>query len=150
MGRLTESNGRGGFYFVECFKQCDGEPKDCGNCVENEKICHKLGLYEETGLEPEEVEKLAAFRTPKAPIYSETQDVRLDDKAYIDSMKELCFGEDPELNRQYAEGILLCLIFDLGYEEVVDLYYTVNNWEIEQPLYPNLNKVIEAWRADNG
>ena len=76
MSRLTESNGRGGFYYVECFKRCDGEPKDCGNCVENEKICHKLGLYEETGLEPEEVEKLAAFRTPKAPIRSETQDVR--------------------------------------------------------------------------
>ena len=76
MKRLTKSNRRGGFYFVECFRRCDGDPQDCGNCTDEEKICQKLGLYEETGLEPEEVKDLMELRMPKKPILAEIQDDR--------------------------------------------------------------------------
>lgn len=61
---------------MKCFERCGGDPKGCEKCTENEKICQKLGEYEETGLMPEDVKDLVEIRTPKKPIRSETQDVR--------------------------------------------------------------------------
>ena len=47
MERLTKPNGRGEYYFSECWKKCEGEPQDCENCPEDYKICQKLGEYED-------------------------------------------------------------------------------------------------------
>ena len=46
----------------------------------------------------------------------------IDDLAYINSMKDICFGEDPELNHRYADAIICLLLRDLGYDELIDLY----------------------------
>lgn len=47
MERLTKPNGNGEYYFPACWRKCKGNPQDCDNCPEDDKICQKLGEYED-------------------------------------------------------------------------------------------------------
>lgn len=55
MERLTAKNGE--FYFYpQCFKEeCDGVSEPCSECEFEEKICMRLGEYEDTGITPEQI-----------------------------------------------------------------------------------------------
>ena len=47
MERLTKLNGNGEYYFPACWRKCKGNPQDCDHCPEDDKICQKLGEYED-------------------------------------------------------------------------------------------------------
>lgn len=57
MDRLTGKHyGRGDYYMV-CSGSCANDDEMCGGCPWLEKIINRLGSYEDTDLEPEEIEK---------------------------------------------------------------------------------------------
>lgn len=62
MKRLTAISDVGEAYYPYCYRAdtCDGkgETEKCRNCEFSEKICKTLAAYENTGLTPEEAEKV--------------------------------------------------------------------------------------------
>lgn len=58
MDRLTEKNDETYFY-PHCFEEeCIGASEPCSKCEFEEKICIRLGEYEDTGLTPEQIREL--------------------------------------------------------------------------------------------
>lgn len=70
MERLTKRNECGDAYYPECYERCYGEgsSEKCNDCDYDEKICDTLADYEDTGLTPEQIQKLKERDTAKAPI----------------------------------------------------------------------------------
>lgn len=67
MERLTEKNDETYFY-PHCFEEeCIGVSEPCSECEFEEKICIRLGEYEDTGLTPEQILELKERDTAKAP-----------------------------------------------------------------------------------
>lgn len=67
MDRLTEKNDELYFY-PHCFEEeCIGVSEPCSECEFEEKICIRLGEYEDTGLTPPEIMDLKERDTAKAP-----------------------------------------------------------------------------------
>ena len=66
MERLTGKNDETYFY-PHCFEECDGAPKTCSECEFDEKVCMRIGKYEDTGLTPPEIMELKERDTAKAP-----------------------------------------------------------------------------------
>ena len=65
MERLTEKNDETYFY-PHCFgEECIGVSEPCSECEFEEKICMRLGEYEDTGLTPPEIMKLKERDTAK-------------------------------------------------------------------------------------
>ena len=54
MERLTEKNDETYFY-PHCFEECDGAHETCSECEFDEKVCMRIGKYEDTGLAPEQI-----------------------------------------------------------------------------------------------
>ena len=52
MERLTKKHYGGNGYYMACSEHCN---KECFDCKEIDKIIDRLGTYEDTGLEPEEI-----------------------------------------------------------------------------------------------
>ena len=65
MERLTEKNDETYFY-PHCFEECDGAHETCSECEFDEKICTRIGEYEDTGLTPDQIMKLKERDTAKA------------------------------------------------------------------------------------
>ena len=55
MERLTKKHYGGNGYYMACSEHCN---KECFDCKEIDKIIDRLGTYEDTGLEPEDVRRL--------------------------------------------------------------------------------------------
>ena len=55
MERYTEKHYDGNGYYLVCSGNC--ETLNCGDCGALDKIVDRLAAYEDTGLEPEEIEK---------------------------------------------------------------------------------------------
>ena len=66
MDRLTEKNDETYFY-PHCFEECNGAHDTCSECEFDEKVCMRIGKYEDTGLTPEQIMELKARDTAKAP-----------------------------------------------------------------------------------
>ena len=66
MERLTEKNDETYFY-PHCFEECDGAHETCSECEFDEKVCMRIGKYEDTGLTPPEIMELKERDTAKAP-----------------------------------------------------------------------------------
>lgn len=67
MDRLTEKNDELYFY-PHCFEEeCIGVSEPCSECEFEEKICIRLGEYEDTGLTPPEIMDLKERDTEKEP-----------------------------------------------------------------------------------
>lgn len=49
MGRLTDKNTVGNYFYPKCFEKCDGlgASSKCDNCDIMTSICEKLGKYED-------------------------------------------------------------------------------------------------------
>ena len=56
MERLTKKHYGGNGYYMACSEHCN---KECFDCKEIDKIIDRLGTYEDTGLEPEEIKEFA-------------------------------------------------------------------------------------------
>lgn len=56
MERLTKKHYDGNGYYMACSEHCN---KECFDCKEIDKIIDRLGTYEDTGLEPEEIKEFA-------------------------------------------------------------------------------------------
>lgn len=56
MERLTKKHYDGNGYYMACSEHCN---KECFDCKEIDKIIDRLGTYEDTGLEPEEIDDAA-------------------------------------------------------------------------------------------
>ena len=68
MDRLTEKNDETYFY-PQCFEEkCIGVSEPCSECEFEEKICIRLGEYEDTGLTPEQIMELKERDAVKAAI----------------------------------------------------------------------------------
>lgn len=78
MERLTEKNDETYFY-PHCFKECDGTYETCSECEFDEKVCMRIGKYEDTGLTPEQIMVLKERDTAKAPINDTDSGVRYTD-----------------------------------------------------------------------
>ena len=63
MKRLTKRDEDGTAYYPECIERCSGtgNSEKCSECEQERKICEKLAAYEDSGLEPEQVQKLAEW-----------------------------------------------------------------------------------------
>lgn len=60
MERLTElHHKKSDGYYIRCSERCNNDICDCG-CETFEQIVDRLGAYEDTGLEPEEIIELIA------------------------------------------------------------------------------------------
>ena len=67
MERLTEKNDET-YFHPHCFEEkCIGVSETCSECESEEKICIRLGEYEDTGLTPEQIQELKERDTAKAP-----------------------------------------------------------------------------------
>lgn len=64
MDRLTGKHYDRGDYYMVCSGSCANDDEMCGGCPWLEKIINRLGAYEDTGLEPEDMKK--AFRITAA------------------------------------------------------------------------------------
>ena len=64
MERLTEKNDETYFY-PHCFEKCNGAHETCSECEFDEKICTRIGEYEDTGLTPDQIMKLKERDTAK-------------------------------------------------------------------------------------
>lgn len=56
MERLTKKHYDGNGYYMACSEHCN---KECFDCKEIDKIIDRLGTYEDTGMEPEEIKGFA-------------------------------------------------------------------------------------------
>ena len=65
MERLTKKHYGGNGYYMACSEHCN---KECFDCKEIDKIIDRLGTYEDTGLEPEEILYLGDLREMKREI----------------------------------------------------------------------------------
>lgn len=70
MERLTEKNDETYFY-PHCFEECDGAHETCSECEFDEKVCMRIGKYEDTGLTPEQIMDLKERDTAKNPVPSQ-------------------------------------------------------------------------------
>ena len=70
MERLTEKNDETYFY-PHCFEECDGAHETCSECEFDEKVCMRIGKYEDTGLTPEQIMVLKERDTAKNPVPSQ-------------------------------------------------------------------------------
>lgn len=61
MDRLTGKHYDRGDYYMVCSGSCANDDEMCGGCPWLEKIINRLGSYEDTGLEPDEIEKAMAI-----------------------------------------------------------------------------------------
>lgn len=64
MSRLTKRNKNGDVYFPKCFEEpCygTGYTETCNECEYDTAIGEKLAVYEDTGLEPEEIKGLGKW-----------------------------------------------------------------------------------------
>ena len=52
MERLTKKHYGGNGYYMACSEHCN---KECFDCKEIDKIIDRLGTYEDTGLEPQDI-----------------------------------------------------------------------------------------------
>lgn len=60
------------YFYPHCFEEeCIGVSKPCSECEFEEKICIRLGEYEDTGLTPEQIMALKEGNTAKRPIQAE-------------------------------------------------------------------------------
>lgn len=57
MNRLTESYRDFSGYYMRCSVECNAD-FDCVDCAAFERLVDRLGEYEDTGLEPEEIMEL--------------------------------------------------------------------------------------------
>lgn len=60
MERLTERRYHGVDFYMKCSENCNVD-MDCIDCPAFEKLVDRLGAYEDTGLEPEEIRAYRAF-----------------------------------------------------------------------------------------
>lgn len=59
MERLTNRNQYGRAYFKQCFEEpCCGYGCKDADCLYIDRVCEQLAAYEDTGLSPEEVERM--------------------------------------------------------------------------------------------
>lgn len=60
MKRLTEKHYGADDYYMKCSEECERD--HCIDCPAFEALVDRLGAYEDTGLEPEEINDLASVR----------------------------------------------------------------------------------------
>ena len=73
MERMTERSESGHAYYPQCFKEpCDGVGCEIEQCKFSEEACDRLAAYEDTGIEPEEVETVKLALCAKHMVDLET------------------------------------------------------------------------------
>jgi hypothetical protein len=134
MERLTQKNGAGSYYYPECFREdkCGGTGTEkCETCDFGEKICQKLGQYEDTGLTPEQIREM--------------------DRLYKEKCEELSRGWiplDKEHTPKDGERVLACFeqiplvgIVEYREDEIGGAFY---NEDSDEPL-KSVGIFVRAW-----
>lgn len=107
MKRLTAISDVGEAYYPYCYRAdtCDGEgeTEKCRDCKFSEQICKTLAAYENTGLTPEEVEKVK-YLEPAVDRMQHIFGTNLTVNKVIDAFVEFYRAED---GRRAAEAVLL-------------------------------------------
>lgn len=118
MKRLTAISDVGEAYYPYCYRAdtCDGEgeTKKCRNCEFSEKICKTLAAYENTGLTPEEAEKVKDL-APAVDLIRDIFGTNLTINKIIDAFVEFYRAED---GRQAAAAVLLVNEEVAGYRKL--------------------------------
>lgn len=83
MERLTEKHYLCSDYYMKCSEECNVDV-DCIDCPAFEKLVDRLGAYEDTGLEPEEITALIGNDHVKYHLLYEYQQL-----GTIDYLREL-------------------------------------------------------------
>lgn len=97
MERLTKRN-ETEYYYPTCIEECGdlGSRPECDGCDFNEKICKKLGEYEDTRLTPEQIKEIDRLYAEKCKELAEVKDLMDDDlisKKEVLSTLEKVFNE---------------------------------------------------------
>ena len=107
MKRLTAISDVGEAYYPYCYRAdtCDGEgeTEKCRDCKFSEQICKTLAAYENTGLTPEEIEKVK-YLGPAVDRMQHIFGTNLTVNKVIDAFVEFYRAED---GRRAAEAVLL-------------------------------------------
>lgn len=97
MKRLTAIRGFGKAYYPYCYRAntCNGRgaTEKCRDCEFNRKICETLAAYENTGLTPEEVEKVKDL-VPAVDAMSDIFGENLTVNRVIDAFAKFYLAED--------------------------------------------------------
>ena len=104
MERLTERHYLGSDYYMKCSEECNVD-MDCIDCPALEKLVDRLGAYEDTGLEPEEVSEILIDKAV----------VETNLKQYEDACGDISISHLRELARADMEGrcvVLPCKVGD--------------------------------------
>lgn len=93
MERLTEKNDETYFY-PHCFEECDGAHETCSECEFDEKVCMRIGKYEDTGLTPPEITELKERDTAKDLKDLEKENVAKDElrKSFVNHIADILIG----------------------------------------------------------
>lgn len=82
MERLTEKHYLGTDHYMKCFDNCDVD-MDCIDCPSFDRLVERLAAYEDTGLEPEEIDM---------------------DHEAAETLRQLCRGCDLDRLEELAEA----------------------------------------------
>lgn len=100
MERLTKKHYGGNGYYMACSEHCN---KECFDCKEIDKIIDRLGTYEDTGLEPEDVRRLQKDWTSLI--------ITIDEMGCMPHLRELY-----EAEKEGRLVVLPCKVGDTVYE----------------------------------
>lgn len=131
MDRLTGKHyGRGDYYMV-CSGSCANDDEMCGGCPWLEKIINRLGSYEDTGLEPEEIEK-AMEDCADTVAKNQFAISDINEMGGVDHLRELIQAE--------KDGRLVVLPYKVG-----DFVYliTIKRKYVNHPMHTPYIKVVE-------
>ena len=99
MERLTKKHYGGNGYYMACSEHCN---KECFDCKEIDKIIDRLGTYEDTGLEPEEIERIV-------DAYGRGHTLRTESAERLEIVREIKTDRLRELAKAEQDGRLVVL-----------------------------------------
>ena len=110
MERYTEKHYDGNGYYLICSGNC--ETFNCGDCGILDKIVDRLAAYEDTGLEPEEVNVIAGLASENCAKVADKIDQLLSDDKELEQYRALGpIDRLRELVRADSEGRCVVLPF---------------------------------------
>lgn len=103
MERLTELHyKKSDGYYIRCSEHCNNDICDCG-CEKFEQIVDRLGAYEDTGLEPGEIEAVAGLASENCAKTAAAIDRLLADEKIVKTRGDRIRAmPDEELARQFG------------------------------------------------
>lgn len=118
MERLTElHHKKSDGYYMRCSEHCNNDICDCG-CEKFEQIVDRLGAYEDTGLEPDEIGELAVNMEMARPYKAFFEDL-VDGQKLSEALSHIRYLA--QADREGRCVVLPCKVGDIVYRVVTPM-----------------------------